>query len=105
MGVCISEQINDETSTQIAYYSSGSLIDSGTDQQVSGGNSELVMATLGWMCENETPVISVAGKNLTMDYLTVPEYDASYWSAITCGVIPVAFLLIGSVIWFKRRKQ
>lgn len=105
LGVCISEQINDETSTQIAYYSSGSLIDSGTDQQVSGGNSELVMATLGWMCENETPVISVAGKNLTMDYLTVPEYDASYWSAITCGVIPVTFLLIGAVIWFKRRKQ
>lgn len=105
LGVCISEQINDETSTQIAYYSSGSLIDSSTDQQVSGGNSELVMATLGWMCENETPVISVAGKNLTMDYLTVPEYDASYWSAITCGVIPVTFLLIGSVIWFKRRKQ
>lgn len=105
LGVCISEQINDETSTQIAYYSSGSLIDSGTDQQVSGGNSELVMATLGWMCENETPVISVAGKNLTMDYLTVPEYDASYWRAITCGVIPVTFLLIGSVIWFKRRKQ
>ena len=105
LGVCISEQINDEKSTHIAYYSSASLIDSGTDQQVSGGNSELVMATLGWMCENETPVISVAGKNLTMDYLTVPEYDARYWSAITCGVIPVTFLLIGAVIWFKRRKQ
>ena len=105
LGVCISEQINDEKSTQIAYYSSASLIDSGTDQQVSGGNSELVMATLGWMCENETPVISVAGKTLTMDYLTVPEYDARYWSVITCGVIPVTFLLIGAVIWFKRRKQ
>lgn len=105
LGVCISEEINDEKSTQIAYYSSASLIDLGTDQQVSGGNSELVLATLGWMCENETPVISVAGKDLTMDYLTVPEYDASYWSAITCGVIPVTFLLIGAVIWFKRRKQ
>lgn len=105
LGVCISEEINDEKSTQIAYYSSASLIDSGTDQQVSGGNSELVLATLGWMCENETPIISVAGKDLTMDYLTVPEYDASYWSAITCGVIPVTFLLIGAVIWFKRRKQ
>lgn len=105
LGVCISEEINDEKSTQIAYYSSASLIDLGTDQQVSGGNSELVLATLGWMCENETPIISVAGKDLTMDYLTVPEYDASYWSAITCGVIPVTFLLIGAVIWFKRRKQ
>lgn len=105
LGVCISEKISDEKSTQMAYYSSASLIDSGTDQQVSGGNSDLVLATLGWMCENETPIISVAGKDLTMDSLTVPEYDASYWSAITCGVIPVTFLLIGAVIWFKRRKQ
>ena len=105
LGVCISEEISDEKSTQIAYYSSASLIDAGTDQQVSGGNSELVLSTLGWMCENKSPVISVAGKDLTMEYLTVPEYDASYWSAITCGVIPVTCLIIGAVIWFKRRKK
>ncbi|MGN1183780.1 MAG: GldG family protein [Oliverpabstia sp.] len=104
LGVCISEKISDEKSTQMAYYSSASLIDAGTDQQVSGGNSDIVLDTLGWMCENETPVISVAGKDLTMDYLTVPEYDSSYWGAVTCGVIPVTFLLIGTVIWFKRRK-
>ena len=105
LGVCISEEISDEKSTQIAYYSSASLIDAGTDQQVSGGNSELVLSTLGWMCENKSAVISVAGKDLTMEYLTVPEYDASYWSAITCGVIPVTCLIIGAVIWFKRRKK
>ena len=105
LGVCISEEISDEKSTQIAYYSSASLIDAGTDQQVSGGNSELVLSTLGWMCENKSPVISVAGKDLTMESLTVPEYDASYWSAITCGVIPVTCLIIGAVIWFKRRKK
>ena len=35
----------------------------------------------------------------------VPQFDAAYWSIIVCGVIPVAFLLIGILIWFKRRKQ
>ena len=40
-----------------------------------------------------------------MSYLTVPQFDAAYWSIIVCGVIPVAFLLIGTLIWFKRRKQ
>ena len=55
--------------------------------------------------ENDTPVISVATKSLMMEYLTVPEYDAGYWSLITIGVIPAVFLLIGAVIWFKRRKQ
>ena len=58
-----------------------------------------------WMCENDAPVIDVTSKSLTMSYLTVPQFDAAYWSIIVCGVIPVVFLLIGTVIWFKRRKQ
>ena len=82
-----------------------SLLDEATDQQVSGGNTDLVLAALGWMCENDAPVIDVTSKSLTMSYLTVPQFDAAYWSIIVCGVIPVVFLLIGTVIWFKRRKQ
>ena len=53
----------------------------------------------------DAPVIDVTSKSLTMSYLTVPQFDAAYWSIIVCGVIPVAFLLIGTLIWFKRRKQ
>ncbi|NCB93431.1 MAG: ABC transporter [Clostridia bacterium] len=105
LGVMITETVDDENETQIAYYGSSSLLDSATDQQVSGGNTELIIDSLGWMCENDVPVIDVASKSLVMDYLTIPEYDAGYWSAITCGVIPVLFLIIGGIIWFKRRKQ
>jgi len=89
VGVSVTEQVDDEA----------------TDQQVSGGNTDLVLAALGWMCENDAPVIDVTSKSLTMSYLTVPQFDAAYWSIIVCGVIPVVFLLIGTVIWFKRRKQ
>ena len=80
-------------------------MDSTTDQYVSGGNSELLLASLGWMCEVEVPVVDVASKSLSITYLTVPEYDAGYWASMVCGVIPAFFLIFGGIIWFKRRKQ
>ena len=105
LGVCVTEDISDDKQTQLVYYGSSSLLDSTTNQQVSGGNTELLLDTLGWMCENDVPVISVDSKSLETSYLTISEYDSGYWSAMTCGVIPVIFLIIGGVIWFKRRKQ
>ena len=105
LGVCVTEDISDDKQTQLVYYGSSSLLDSTTNQQVSGGNTELLLDTLGWMCENDVPVISVDSKSLETSYLMISEYDSGYWSAMTCGVIPVIFLIIGGVIWFKRRKQ
>lgn len=105
LGVCVTEDISDDKQTQLVYYGSSSLLDSTTNQQVSGGNTELLLDTLGWMCENDVPVSSVDSKSLETSYLTISEYDSGYWSAMTCGVIPVIFLIIGGVIWFKRRKQ
>ena len=105
LGVCVTEDISDDKQTQLVYYGSSSLLDSTTNQQVSGGNTELLLDTLGWMCENDVPVISVDSKSIETSNLTISEYDSGYWSAMTCGVIPVIFLIIGGVIWFKRRKQ
>lgn len=105
VGVSVTEQVDDDNTTQLVCFGCASLLDEATDQQVSGGNTDLVLAALGWMCENDAPVIDATSKSLTMSYLTVPQFDAAYWSIIVCGVIPVVFLLIGTVIWFKRRKQ
>lgn len=105
VGVSVTEQVDDDNTTQLVCFGCASLLDEATDQQVSGGNTDLVLAALGWMCKNDAPVIDVTSKSLTMSYLTVPQFDAAYWSIIVCGLIPVVFLLIGTVIWFKRRKQ
>lgn len=105
VAVLITEDVSDDEQTQIVYYGSSAIVDSTTDQYVSGGNSELLLASLGWMCEVEVPVVDVASKSLSITYLTVPEYDAGYWASMVCGVIPAFFLIFGGIIWFKRRKQ
>lgn len=110
LGVAVTESVGEDQEgealeTQLVCFGSYTLLDDQTNSQVSGGNQQLIMDALGWMCENDAPVISVESKSLSMEYLTIPEYDSGYWSLITIGVIPVAFLVIGGIIWFKRRKQ
>ena len=101
----VTEDLDEETQTQIICYGGSNILDANIDSKVAGANSELILASLGWMCENDTPVVSVESKDLTTTNLVIPEYDAGYWAAITCGMIPAAFLILGFLIWLKRRKQ
>lgn len=71
---------------------------------VSGGNSSLVMESLGWMTDtDENTSVSIASKSLEVSYLTLTDYDASFWKIMTIGVIPGVFLVVGFLIWMKRR--
>lgn len=105
LGVSITETVDDEKTTQIVYFSTANILDSQVNAMVSGGNEQLVMSALNWMCSNEeTASISVPSKSLEVSYLTLSAYDSSFWTICTIGIIPGIFLVLGFVIWFKRRK-
>ena len=60
LGVSITETLDDDKETQIVYYTSSNLMDSQINQMVSGGNEQMIMSSLNWMCSSdETSVISV----------------------------------------------
>ena len=72
LGVSITETLDDDKETQIVYYTSSNLMDSQINQMVSGGNEQMIMSSLNWMCSSdETSVISVPSKNLQISYLTL----------------------------------
>lgn len=105
LGIAITEKLDDDKETQIVYYASSNLMDSQINQMVSGGNEQMIMESLSWMCSSdETSTISVSAKDLQVSYLTLTAYDASFWKIIIMGLIPVAFLVIGFGVWLKRRK-
>lgn len=90
--------------TRLAVFTSSSLLDASADQMVSGGNYRLLTNTLSWLCGSENSV-SIPAKSLSVDYLTVPAASSGFWSIVTIGVIPAAFLLTGLFTWLRRRKQ
>lgn len=105
LGVSIKEDVGDGKKTQIIYYSSSYIMDSQMNQLVSGGNEKLVTESLNSMVSTEeTTTVSIPSKSLEVSYLTISDYDASFWKICTIGLIPGIFLVTGFVIWFKRRK-
>ncbi len=105
LGVSITEKLGEEKETKIVYYSTSALLDGQVNQMVSGGNHELLLSSLKWMTgAEENASVAILAKSLEMSYLTLTDYDASFWKICTMGLIPGFFLVAGFGIWLKRRK-
>lgn len=105
IGVSITETVDEDKTTQIVYFSTANIMDSQVNMMVSGGNEQLVMSAINSMnTSDENTAISIPSKSLEISYLTLSAYDSSFWTICTIGLIPGVFLVLGFVIWFKRRK-
>ena len=105
LGVSITETLDDGKETQIVYYSTSNLMESQVNQMVSGGNEKLIIESLKWMTDTEeSATVSIPSKSLSVSYLTLTDYDAAFWKICTIALIPGFFLVVGLVIWMKRRK-
>ena len=105
LGVSITETLDNDKETQIVYYTSSNLMDSQINQMVSGGNEQMIISSLNWMCSNdEATTISIPSKDLQVSYLTLTAYDVSFWKICVMGLIPGVFLVIGFMVCLKRRK-
>ena len=105
LGVSITETVGEDKETQIVYYSTANLMDNQINQLVSGGNAQMILSSLNWMAGSEEQTnVSIPSKNLQVSYLTLTAYDTSFWTICTIGLIPGFFLIVGFVVWYKRRK-
>lgn len=70
----------------------------------SGANQKIFANTMGSFGEFEVNAY-VPVKKYMVSMLLVPQTDVYIWSVVTIGVLPVAFIVAGFIIWFKRRKR
>jgi len=103
LGVAITESVGDEE-TNIVWYTTSQLLDDKVNQMVSGGNFDLFLNSLGWMCEREN-TISIHAKSLDTEHLTVSSSSASYWSLILVGIIPIGFVTAGIYVLMRRKHR
>ena len=103
VAVSITEDVSDDETTQIVYFSSSYITEDQVNQMVSGENIDLIVDCLNQMCDTENP-ISIYSKDLTVSYLTWTGHAAGSWSLLLIAGIPGAILIFGVVIWFRRRK-
>lgn len=69
-----------------------------------GGNSSLFKSVLVWTCEGDV-VETVTPKVISTTQLDVSEASAKTWRTVFIGVIPVAVLGAGFIVWYVRRRK
>lgn len=102
-GVAVSEAFDDKE-TRIVWFSSSSLLDQSINTFVSGANYNLVLNSIGWMCDREE-TISIRAVDLTQETLLVTDMQKNIWSVVLCFILPVSVIALGLIIWTKRRKR
>ena len=103
VGVSV-ERTTSEKKTQIVWFSTGYLMDDTVSAMVSGSNYDLLLNSLSWMVSLEDR-ITIHVKDLDTEYLTANSFDVTLWSTILIIIIPLCLLIVGGVIWYRRKKR
>lgn len=90
--------------TQMVIATTYELFDQTTNQQVSGGNYDFLLNAISSLCEHDS-MVSIRGKQLYSDSLTVTSGHTMIWIFVLMILIPLVCLITGLVLWVRRRKH
>ena len=93
-----------EKGGKLLWLTGDGMFDEYIDSAVSGGNSNLLLNALNWMGGQEES-ISIRAKSLDETGLSITESESSFWSAVMIGVLPAALVVIGIIIWARRKRR
>lgn len=104
------EDSEDDTSktgeTRIVCFASSSILDESFNNSVADGNYTLYTNSLNWLTDtDEAATVSIASKSMETQYLTVTAASGSFFAIILCIVLPVACLIAGGVICYRRKRR
>ena len=102
LGVAITDSNAD---SNIVWISSSALLNDSANTRVSGGNQDLFLNCLNWMCEVGESGITIHAKSLDYEYLTIPEETVSTLSVLMVGIIPLAYLAVGITVRVRRKRR
>lgn len=94
----------DEGEATLVVYSCEQLFTDNANAMVSGANQMLFTNTIGGFVNHEVSV-SIPVKEYEVSMLTIPQSSILLWAPLVTVILPVGFLVVGFVIWFKRRKR
>jgi ABC-2 type transport system permease protein len=104
IGVKAEKTIDDDNSAVIYLFSGARLFTDSFDSYVSGNNKQLFSNIMGTIADHEVSV-SIPVKSYELEWLTTSQLDASIFRTIFMILVPVVLIVVGIVIWVRRRRQ
>lgn len=103
VGVEAIKALEDGNATMVVYGSEQMFTDD-ANSMVGGANLVLFTNTISQFADHEVSV-SIPVKNYEVSTLTIAQSQAVFLSVLVTVILPVGFLILGFVIWFRRRKR
>ncbi len=94
----------EEGEATLVVYGCEQLFTDSASAMVSGANQMLFIQTVSSFVDHEIS-ISIPVKSYDVSFLTVSQSNVLFWAPFVTIILPVGFLIVGFVIWFKRRKR
>lgn len=92
--------------TNVPDYSSNSMVSIISGNQY--GNRSVIANALTWLVgdsSEEIAVLNIPDRSLLVDSVTLRDGDIKFWTAALLVVIPLTLLVVGFLIWNRRRKK
>ncbi len=108
IGLTAQKTIDTDTISTMVVYTSTTMFTDSADQMVSGNNSTLFASTLGQLVdtsEETTGSIVIPVKEYNISTMTVPASTQILYGAAFIVLIPLILVVLGIIIWLKRRKR
>lgn len=103
LGVLVTEEYN-QTESSFIWFGTGMLLDENIDKTVGGANSDLLIHSLATLC-NQKSNTSIHLKSMKDDKIVLSAAQSILWSVVLIIVLPLAILMTGFTVWFRRRKR
>ncbi len=91
------------TNAQLVVFGSSAVTDVNIYSSVTTVNSELFLASIGWMCGHQDS-LTIASKNIQDVTIMVSDENVNFWMSVYL-TIPVIFIVTGIVIVVRRRRR
>lgn len=90
----------------VIWVGSSTLVDESVNDYVSGGNMDLFLNMLSYLCDPEAAQLTIHAKPVSnTKYLTMGSTTVAILTAVVLIVIPVGYLLCGLTTWIRRKRQ
>lgn len=90
--------------TKLIVIGSSAFLDTSIDNATGGFNSQFIVQNFNWLNDSSTSLY-IQPKSLEVKEAEVSGSDEFNITLITCGIIPFGILLIGFIVWIKRRNK
>jgi len=93
------------TGAGIIWTTSSTLLNDNNNAMVSGGNEDLFLNMVNYLCEPEGGGISIRAKSLATEYLSMDSATSTAFSVLLIAILPLCYIAMGVVVWYRRKRK